>query len=144
MNNLVLKIKDVSGMQDCKRPYDTDAAFDVRAIKADKIIPGNRKLISTGLFLDIPSGYEIQVRPRSGIAYKYGVTVLNTPGTIDENYVDECKVLLINHSRDVFIIEKGDRIAQFVLSRIPKYNIEFVDSIEKESRGGGLGHSGIK
>jgi dUTP pyrophosphatase len=140
---LVLKVKDISGVQDFFRPYPTDAAFDVRA--AEDLIVGAHtwRLINTGLFLDIPSGYEIQVRPRSGIAFKNGVTVLNTPGTIDEHYTDECKVLLINHSNDAFYVNTGDRIAQFVLSAIPQYDIQIVDAINKESRGGGFGHSGV-
>jgi len=141
---LTLKVKDISGIQDCSRPHSTDAAFDVRS--SENVIMGSGVwcIISTGLFLDIPPGHEIQVRPRSGIAFKKGVTVLNSPGTIDEHYTDECKVILINHSKEVFYVNVGDRIAQFVLSPIPKYTIEFVDEINKESRGGGFGHSGVK
>ena len=138
------KTPDDSGIQDIHRAHPTDAAFDVRSSADVCIGSGDWALISTGLYLDIPPGYEIQVRPRSGIAFKKGVTVLNSPGTIDEHYVDECKVILVNHSRNVFYVDRGDRIAQFVLSPIPKYNIEKVDRIDKASRGGGFGHSGIK
>ena len=144
VEDLVLKVKDVSGMQDCKKVHPTDAAFDVRANADVALGAGNWMLVNTGIYLDVPPGYEVQVRPRSGIAFKHGVTVLNSPGTIDEHYVDECKVILINHSRDVFHINRGDRIAQFVLSPIPRYRIEFVDTIDKASRGGGFGHSGVK
>ena len=142
--NLVLKIKDTSGIQDCTKAHNTDAAFDVRSTENCMMGSGTSKLIRTGLYLDIPTGYEVQVRPRSGLALKHGVTVLNSPGTIDEHYTGECNVILINHGREVFYINKGDRIAQFVLSHIPKYNIEFVNEINKESRGGGFGHSGVK
>lgn len=140
----VLKIKDTSGIQDFHRPHPTDAAFDVRANEDTIIGSGEWKLISTGIYLDIPPGYEMQVRPRSGIAFKHGITVLNTPGTIDEHYTDECRVILINHSKHAFYVNRGDRIAQFVLSPIPRYTIELVDDITKESRGGGFGHSGVK
>ncbi len=141
---LVLKVKDKTGFQDCKRQYPTDAAFDVRAAVPAFISPHKWKLISTGLFFDIPPGYEIQVRSRSGLAVTKGIMVLNSPGTIDENYVDEVKVILMNHKDEVFAIERKDRIAQFVLSEIPRYDIEFVKKIVKESRGGGFGHSGVK
>ena len=144
MTDTVLKVKDTTGFQDCTKVHVTDAAFDVRAAEDVTVPAGKWALIPTGLYLDIPTGFEIQVRPRSGIAYKKGVTVLNTPGTIDEHYIDECKVILINHSDVDFVVVKKDRIAQFVLSVIPAYTITFVDSITKESRGGGFGHSGIK
>lgn len=144
MEKLTLKVKDTSGIQDCKRPHPTDAAFDVRAAEELIVGAGMWRIVNTGLFLDIPPGYEIQVRPRSGIAFKNGVTVLNSPGTIDEHYTDECKVILVNHSNNTFQVKKGDRIAQFVLAPIPTYDIEFVDFINKESRGGGFGHSGVE
>lgn len=141
---VVLGVKDTTGFQECRRPHPTDAAFDVRANMDHVLEPGTWKLIKTGLFLDIPAGYEIQVRPRSGIAYKKGVTVLNSPGTIDEHYTDECGVILINHSTEPFIVNKKDRIAQFVLSAIPQFDIKYIDKIIKESRGGGFGHSGVQ
>lgn len=142
--DLTLQVRDTSGIQDLHRAHPSDAGFDVRANADVMVGPGSWALISTGLYFNIPPGYEIQVRPRSGIAFKHGITVLNSPGTIDEHYVDECKVILINHSTQVFYVNNGDRVAQFVLSPIPRYNIEFVDRIDKTSRGGGFGHSGIK
>jgi dUTP pyrophosphatase len=128
-HELTLKVKDLSKIQDLYRPHPTDAAFDVRSNEDVCIGAGDWALIGTGLYLDVPPGFEIQVRPRSGIAFKKGVTVLNSPGTIDEHYVDECKVILINHSKDLFYVNREDRIAQFVLSAVPRYNIEFVETI---------------
>lgn len=141
---LVLGVLDKSGIQDYKRGHLTDAAFDVRANMHVRIPPNGRALIKTGLHLDIPPGYEVQVRPRSGIANKHGITVLNSPGTIDEHYVDECGVIIINHGEHMFTVNKGDRIAQFVLSAIPKYDIVPIEKIDKTSRGGGFGHTGVK
>ncbi len=128
--------------------YETElsAGMDVRA-KLDRPIvlhPGARTLIPTGLYMEIPPGYEVQVRPRSGLAYKRGLTVLNAPGTIDADYRGELGVLLINTSNESQTIDPGERIAQLVIS--PVYRIEWleVDELGKTDRGsGGFGSTGV-
>lgn len=110
------------------------------------IKPGGRALIGTGLFCEIPIGYEIAIRPRSGTALK-GITVLNSPGTIDADYRNEIGVILINHSNKDFVISGGDRIAQFLLELVPRIRWHNVDSVDKLSvckRSGGFGHTGTK
>lgn len=109
---------------------------------------GSRALMPTGLFVGIPLGYEIQVRPRSGLALKQGITVINTPGTIDSGYRGECKVIIINTSNSDVCIEHGMRICQFVLNKVEQIDWDSVDSKEElgttERNDGGFGHSGIK
>ena len=105
-----------------------------------KILPGEKKIISTGIMVAIPKQYEIQIRPRSGLAAKNGISVLNTPGTIDSDYRGEIKVILINHGKDIFEIKKNDRIAQMVVCPIIKVELEEVESLPKTVRGkGGFG-----
>ena len=122
--------------------------MDVRAMLADSVVlkPGERVIIPTGLYVEIPVGYEIQVRPRSGLAFKKGVTVLNTPGTIDSDYRNQIGVILINLGAEDFTIEPGDRIAQLVLNQVPQINWISVNSVEELSstdRGlGGFGSTG--
>ncbi len=109
-----------------------------------RIEPGAHEMIPTGLFLEIPSGYEGQVRPRSGLAAKYGVTVLNTPGTIDSDYRGEVKVILINHGSQPFTVRRGDRIAQIVFAPISRIEWIEVESLAETERGsGGFGHTGM-
>ena len=104
-----------------------------------------RKLIPTGLFMALPAGYEAQVRPRSGLALKHGITVLNTPGTIDADYRGEIMVLLINFSAEDFIINDGERIAQMVIAKHEQVGFDEVDVLDKTERGaGGYGHTGVK
>jgi len=101
-------------------------------------------LVPTGLFLEIPEGYEIQVRPRSGLALKFGITVLNTPGTIDADYRGELKVLLINHSKNDFVVEPKMRIAQIVLAKVEQALFFETEALSLSERGeGGFGHTGI-
>ena len=110
-----------------------------------RLDPGARALVPTGLFSAIPEGYEIQVRPRSGLAAKKGITVLNTPGTIDASYRGELCIIIQNNGINDFIIENGDRIAQLVLCEVPKCIWENTDTLNETERGeGGFGHSGIK
>jgi dUTP pyrophosphatase len=105
--------------------------------------PGDRTLIPTGLFLEIPPGYEMQIRPRSGLALKHGITVLNSPGTIDADYRGEIKVLLINHGQEPFVISKGDRIAQMILAKHEVISWETTSQLNTTDRGdGGYGSSG--
>ncbi len=104
-----------------------------------------RKMIPTGIFIEIPRGYEVQVRPRSGMAWKHGITCLNTPGTIDSDYRGELKVILVNLSPEDHTIHHGDRIAQIVVSRVEEAELTEVVELETTTRGeGGFGHSGMK
>lgn len=122
------------------------AGADVRAFieKAVPLLPNQRVLISTGLKFQIPEGFEIQVRPRSGLAYKYGITVLNSPGTIDSDYRGELKILLINLGNEVFVIEPKMRIAQVVVTPIVRADFSFVTELVSSERGdGGFGHTGV-
>lgn len=120
------------------------AGFDLHAIEDYELQAAQRMLISTGLAFEIESGFEIQVRPRSGLALKNGISVLNTPGTIDSDYRGEIKIILINHSNETFFIKKGDRIAQAVINEI--YQAVFqeeVDLSDTERGSGGFGSSGV-
>ena len=127
--------------------YQTDqsAGMDLRAHveKAEIISPGEYKLKATGIYIKIPPGYEAQVRPRSGLALKKGITVLNSPGTIDSDYRGEIGVILINHSSVDFEVKSGDRIAQLVFSKYENFHWENVRHIDSSSRGeGGFGSTG--
>lgn len=135
--------------------YSTEysAGMDLRAnLKDEKgndevisIAPGKRVLIPTGLYIQLPYGYEAQIRPRSGLALKYGITVLNTPGTIDADYRGEIGVCLINHGNDTFDVHHGDRIAQIVFAKVEQAALVEVSELVNTKRGdGGFGHTGIK
>lgn len=129
--------------------YETlsSAGMDVRAALNETVTlhPLERKLIPTGLFLEIPHGYEVQVRPRSGLAYKNGVTVLNAPGTIDADYRGEVGVLLVNLSNESFTIASGDRIAQLVVAKVEQIEWKPTDQLSETERGeGGFGSTGKK
>ena len=107
--------------------------------------PGEVKLIPTGLAISIPPGYEAQIRPRSGIALKHGVGMVNAPGTIDADYRGEIGIILINWGKDPFVIQQGDRIAQMVIARVCHAEIREVEELDETERGaGGFGHSGIR
>jgi dUTP pyrophosphatase len=106
------------------------------------IQPGQRALVGTGVAIALPKGFEAQVRPRSGLAYKHGVTVLNAPGTVDEDYRGEVKVLLANHGQEPFVVKKGERIAQLVIARVERVAWE-EGALDETARGaGGYGHTG--
>jgi dUTP pyrophosphatase len=126
--------------------YETagSAGMDVRAAEERVIAPGQRGLVGTGLAFAIPAGYEIQVRPRSGLALKKGISIPNTPGTIDSDYRGELKVILINHGAEDFIIERGDRIAQIVVAPVQRGILVEVADLEETQRGsGGFGSTGV-
>lgn len=109
-----------------------------------KIAPGGRALIPTGLKMALPVGYEAQVRPRSGLALKHGITVLNTPGTIDSDYRGDVGVVLINHGCDTFDVHQGDRIAQLIINKVEQIEFEIVDALDDTARGaGGFGSTNI-
>jgi dUTP pyrophosphatase len=123
------------------------AGMDLRANLESPIIlkPMERAMIPTGLFIELPVGYEAQVRPRSGLAAKHGITVLNTPGTIDADYRGEIKVILVNLSNEAFEIQHGERIAQMVIAKHETVQWEEVDTLSETERGaGGFGSSGVK
>jgi len=127
--------------------YQTDGAagMDIRAGESGEIEAGCFKLVKTGLKMAIPEGYEAQIRPRSGLALKQGVTVLNSPGTIDSDYRGEVGIILINHSKNTFKYEKGDRIAQAVFAKVARMDIQAVQTLDDTERSaGGFGHSGLK
>ena len=129
--------------------YETiaSAGMDIRA-QIDQLVvlkPMQRAIIKTGLYLELPIGTEAQVRPRSGLAAKKGITVLNSPGTIDADYRGELGVMLMNLSNDKVVIESGDRIAQLVFAKVEKVTLENVEVVNKTERGeGGFGSTGIK
>ena len=114
-------------------------------LSTDLVIkPNDRKLIGTGLHIALPDGYEAQIRPRSGLAFKHGITIINSPGTIDADYRGELKIALINHSNVDFVIKNGDRIAQMVISKYEQISFTLNDSLDETERGeGGYGHTGI-
>lgn len=124
------------------------AGMDVRAFLPAgpcDLAPGARMLVPTGLFLELPEGYECQVRPRSGLALRHGITIVNSPGTIDSDYRGEIGVILMNCGQEPFRINDGERIAQLVVSRYSKVEWESAESLEDSERGeGGFGHTGVK
>ncbi len=144
-----MKIKVVNCGSQPLPTYATaqSAGMDLRANIDEPITlhPMERRLIPTGLHIALPEGYEAQVRPRSGLAFKYGITVLNAPGTIDADYRGEIGVVLINLSMEDFIIHNGERIAQMVIASYQQIEWEPVDSLDETERGaGGYGHTGVK
>jgi len=149
-NKIEIKIEKVEGCEDLSLPISASkfsSGVDLLSAKATDIVlkPGKVKLISAGIKIMIPEGYEGQIRPRSGLALKHGITVLNTPGTIDSDYRGVVKVILINLGEKDFKIQRGDRIAQLVIQKIFFPNFKIVDTLDKTKRGeGGFGHSGIR
>jgi len=142
-----MEVKIINRSNNALPAYETAhaAGLDIRAhlTEAICIAPMQRQLIPTGLFIELPIGYEAQIRPRSGLAFKNGITVLNSPGTIDADYRGEIKVLLINFSDQVFIVEPGERIAQMVLAAHAQITWEEVTVLSETARGeGGYGHTG--
>lgn len=120
--------------------------MDVEAAVVDTVSlsPGEIVLLPTGFAVALPTGYELQVRPRSGLAVKHGITLINSPGTIDADYRGEVRIALINHGKNVFTVNRGDRIAQLVLSPVVRACIDIVDELDVTERGaGGFGHTGI-
>ena len=144
-----MKVKVINRSGNALPEYATAlaAGLDVRADNAEPIVlkPLGRTMVPTGLFMEIPAGYEVQVRPRSGLAAKKGITVLNAPGTIDADYRGEVCVILVNLSNADFVIEKGERIAQLVLAKHERIDWECVNELASSERGeGGFGSTGVK
>jgi dUTP pyrophosphatase len=146
---LKVQIKRLPHGQDLPLPkYMSDhaAGMDLYAAVAETttIPPGGWKLVPTGIAIALPDGYEAQVRPRSGLALKQGVSILNTPGTVDADYRGEVGVILMNHSKQELIIKRGDRIAQMIINKIERITFEEVSELPTTERGaGGFGHSGV-
>lgn len=145
----MVKIKIVNRGRQQLPAYATElsAGMDLRANIDESITlnPMERRIIPTGLYIALPPGYEAQVRPRSGLALKHGITVLNSPGTIDADYRGDIGVLLINLSTEPFVITEGERIAQMVIARHEQGQFEVVEELDQTERGeGGYGHTGVK
>lgn len=142
---MIIKIKTLSGQLP---QYETEgsAGMDIRAYMDEPVtlLPGERALIPTGLFMEIPIGYEVQIRARSGLAAKYGIGLTNGIGTIDSDYRGEIKVSLINWGQESYTVKNGDRIAQMVVARYEQAVLERTDELSETARGqGGFGHTGV-
>jgi dUTP pyrophosphatase len=144
---MLVKVRNTSGNSLPSYETISSAGMDVRAVLSDQVTlkPLERALIKTGLFLEIPQGFECQVRPRSGLALKKGLTVLNSPGTIDADYRGEVGVILINLSSEEVVIENGERIAQLVFAKVEQAQWEETNELSETERGsGGFGSTGVK
>jgi dUTP pyrophosphatase len=144
-----LRVKRSPGAEDLEVPaYKTagSAGLDLCANVQEEVVlkPGEIRLVSTGLSVEIPEGYELQVRPRSGLALKHGITMVNTPGTIDSDYRGVISLILINLGREPYTIRRGSRLAQMVLNEIIRADIEVVEDLSETTRSaGGFGHTGV-
>ena len=142
---LVLRLPEGRDLPAPTQATEHAAGFDLRA-RVDGLVelaPGERALVPTGIAVALPAGFEAQVRPRSGLALKHGLTLLNSPGTVDADYRGEIGVIVVNHGRDTVRIERGDRIAQLVVQRLPAVRLRETDALPETSRGaGGFGHTG--
>jgi len=149
-DHVTLRVKRLDGNTDIATPsYETEGAsgLDLRAAVDGELTlhPGDIRLVPTGLAISLPLGYEAQIRPRSGLALKHGVGMVNSPGTIDSDYRGEIGLVLINWGDAPFVIKRGDRIAQMVIARVSRAKVLEVDRLETTERGeGGFGHSGVK
>jgi len=150
MNTLNIKIKklnDNSGLSLPSYATSDSAGMDLTADISENVVlaPGERKLVKTGLAIELPQGYEAQIRPRSGLAIKNGVTLVNAPGTIDADYRGEIGVILINHSADEFTITPGMRVAQMVIAKYERVSWNIVEELGESERGeGGFGSTGVE
>lgn len=149
MKEIIIKIKRIRDSKDIPLPtYMSDWASGMDLF-ADidtplEIKPFERVLVPTGFIFEIPKGYEAEIRPRSGLAIKYGITVLNSPGTIDADYRGEVKIILINLSDKPYVVNRGDRIAQMVIKEVVRANVLITDVLEETKRNsGGFGHTGF-
>jgi len=148
MNPINVQIKILSHAVGLPLPqYQTvgSSGIDLIAACLESVViqPGERVLVPTGITMALPEGFEAQIRPRSGLAIKYGITLLNTPGTIDADYRGEVQVIVINHGKEMFTVTRGMRIAQMVIAEVVKAKLEAVDNLDETHRGaGGFGHTG--
>jgi dUTP pyrophosphatase len=149
MDNVTVSIKRRSDCADIPLPsYETSGSvgMDLAAAVGDEVVldPGARALIPCGFHLALPPGYEAQVRPRSGLAVKYGISLVNTPGTIDSDYRGEVKVPVVNHGAEPFTVTRGMRIAQMIVMPVPRVTLVEVSELPETERGeGGFGHTGV-
>ena len=145
---MINSIKVINRSSNPLPAYETElsAGMDLRAFITEdiEIRPLQRTLIPTGLYIELQKGYEAQIRPRSGLALKHGITVLNSPGTIDADYRGEIKILIINLSDTVFVVKNGDRIAQMIIAKYEQVSWEVTEQLNSTTRGeGGYGHTGL-
>jgi len=149
MQHVKVALKQEPGSEDLPLPaYESAqaAGMDLRAAVTDTMVvaPGERAMVPTGIRIALPTGTEAQVRPRSGLAIRHGISMVNSPGTIDADYRGEVKVLLINHGQEPFTIQRGDRIAQMVIAPVLQADWAIVEDLEATVRGdGGFGHTGV-
>ncbi|RAV22760.1 dUTP diphosphatase [Paenibacillus contaminans] len=145
-----VQIKRLPGNEDISLPRkmsELASGFDLYAAVSEPLVlnPGERTLVPTGFALSMPGELEAQIRPRSGLAFKHGITALNSPGTVDADYRGEVKVLLINHGQEAFTITRNERIAQMVFQLVPQISLTEVEELTETARGaGGFGHTGTK
>lgn len=150
MEKVLLKVKRLKEDDDIPIPeYESEGSsgMDIRACVNEPLVlePGEIKLVPTGIAISVPCGYECQIRPRSGLALKNGIGLVNSPGTIDSDYRGEIGIILINWGKEPFTVSKGDRIAQMVITRVIKAELMNVDTLDPTDRGeGGFGHSGTR
>jgi dUTP pyrophosphatase len=140
-----IKVVNISSNPLPQFSTEHSAGVDLRAFLSEKIIlkPMQRVLVPTGLFIELPHGFEAQIRPRSGLAINHGISVLNSPGTIDADYRGEVKIILINLSNDDFVIDNGDRVCQMVINKYERFSWSLVAELSETERGvGGFGHTG--
>ena len=149
MGGKELEVKIINKSKNPEPEYGSEhaAGMDIRANLNERLVikPGEIRLVHTGIYIELPVGYEAQIRPRSGLALKHGLTVLNTPGTIDADYRGEVGIIIINHGKEDFIVNNGDRICQMVVARHEKVIWQKVNNLNNTDRGnGGFGHTGKK
>ena len=146
-NDITVKVVNKSGNEMPKYSTPDSAGMDLRASLSEPVTlaPMQRALIPTGIYIALPKGYECQIRPRSGLALKHGVTVLNSPGTIDADYRGEIGVILVNLSDKPFVVNNGERICQMVVARYDRVAWQQVETLDETERGaGGFGHTGVE
>ena len=140
-----VKVKKIH--EDAKIPayaHEGDSGMDLYSVEETVLQPNETKLVKTGLQIAVPKGFEAQVRPKSGLAAKFGITVLNTPGTVDSGYRGEVMVILINHGKEEYKIEKGKKIAQMVIAKVEEAKVEVVENLDDTTRkDGGFGSTGL-
>lgn len=148
MKRVKISIKQKAGCEDLPLPKYATSGSSGMDLCADvdnetTLMPGEIRLISSGIYLSIPEGYEAQIRPRSGLALKHGISMVNTPGTIDADYRGLVSLIVINHGKDSFKIKRGDRIAQMVIQEVTRADIEIKEELDSTFRAsGGFGHTG--
>lgn len=150
LKRIKISLKRKKGCEDLPIPKYATRGSGGMDLSADvdgeiTLLPGEIRLVSSGIYLSIPEGYEAEVRPRSGLALKHGISLVNTPGTIDADYRGLVSLIMINHGKSEFVIRRGDRVAQMVIKEVVKADIDLCDSLEETVRsGGGFGHTGVK